>query len=80
MQSGRVPRVVVEKLGVPERLAFVERLQSTIGIRKNLRSLGVIESTLPAMAHKSFQIKRLMELNPRRPSEADLLAILQAAY
>jgi hypothetical protein len=32
------------------------------------------------MAHKSFQIKRLMDLNPRSPSESDLLAILTAAY
>jgi alcohol dehydrogenase class IV len=32
------------------------------------------------MAHKSFQIKRLMDLNPRSPTESDLLAILEKAF
>ena len=58
----------------------VRDLQKLIGIRQRLRDLGVQQTNLPDMAHKSFQIKRLMDLNPRSPSEADLLAILTAAY
>lgn len=58
----------------------VVRLQSEIGIRPMLRQLGVERSTLSSMANKSFQIKRLMDLNPRSPTEADLLAILETAY
>jgi len=35
---------------------------------------------LPTFAAKSFAIKRLMLLNARQPTEADLLAILQEAF
>jgi alcohol dehydrogenase len=58
----------------------IVRLQATIGIRPTLRQLGVQESDLGGMAQKSFQIKRLMELNPRSPTEAELREILQKAY
>lgn len=58
----------------------VVRLQHEIGIRPTLRQLGVQRATLTSMAHKSFQIKRLMDLNPRSPTEADLLSILENAY
>lgn len=58
----------------------IVRLQSEIGIRTTLRDLGVQSDALPAMAHKSFQIKRLMDLNPRSPTETDLLDILRQAY
>jgi alcohol dehydrogenase class IV len=58
----------------------VVQLQKEIGIRPTLRQLGVERATLSSMAHKSFQIKRLMDLNPRSPSEADLLNILENAF
>jgi len=58
----------------------VLRLQQNVGIRPTLRQLGVQRDALPAMAQKSFQIKRLMDLNPRSPTEADLLGILEKAY
>lgn len=57
----------------------VERLRATIGIPTRLREIGAKADQLPGFAAKSFQIKRLMRLNPRCPSEADLLEILQAA-
>lgn len=58
----------------------VVRLQGEIGIRPTLRQLGVERSSLATMAQKSFQIKRLMDLNPRSPTESDLLNILESAY
>lgn len=58
----------------------VVRLQGEIGIRPTLRQLGVERSSLETMAQKSFQIKRLMDLNPRSPTESDLLNILESAY
>jgi alcohol dehydrogenase class IV len=63
-----------------QTIIAIRDLQKLIGIRQRLRELGVQLSNLPDMAHKSFQIKRLMDLNPRSPSESDLLAILTAAY
>ncbi len=58
----------------------VIKLQGDVGIRPQLRQLGVQESMLPTMAHKSHQIKRLMDLNPISPTEDDLLNILKAAF
>jgi alcohol dehydrogenase class IV len=63
-----------------QTIAAIRAMQNSIGIRQRLRDLGVQQANLQDMAHKSFQIKRLMDLNPRSPSESDLLAILTAAY
>lgn len=63
-----------------QAIEAVLRLQQDVGIRSTLRQLGVQRDSLTVMAHKSFQIKRLMDLNPRSPTEADLLAILEQAY
>ena len=58
----------------------VEQLAREVGIRPQLRQLGLDRDQLPGVAAKAFSIKRLMDTNPRRPTESDLLAILQAAY
>lgn len=71
-------------LPVPEAaeqaIVAVERLQARIGIPQKLRELGVTREQLPGFAAKSIGIKRLMLLNGRRPTEADLLSILEAAW
>lgn len=61
-------------------IAEVERIRTAIGIPSRLREIGVRRDQLPLFARKSFEIKRLMRLNPRPPSEQDLLAILEEAY
>ena len=61
-------------------ITAVERLRSAIGIPQRIRELGGTADQLPTFAKKSFEIKRLMLLNGRQPSEADLLGILQAAF
>ncbi len=58
----------------------VTTLQKQLGIRTRLRELGLQADQIPAIAQKSFKIKRLMDVNPRRPSEQDLIDILQAAF
>lgn len=58
----------------------VESLQGALGIRTQLRALGLPREQLPEMAAKSFGIKRLMDTNPRPPQESDLLDILEAAF
>jgi len=63
-----------------DAVAQVEALQRQLDIRTQLRLLGLAHDQLPEMANESFSIKRLMDTNPRTPSEADLLAILQQAY
>jgi alcohol dehydrogenase class IV len=61
-------------------ITAVERIRIAIGIPERLRDLGVQREQLPGFAAKAFAIKRLMGTNPRQPTEADLLAILEAAY
>ncbi len=58
----------------------VEELRKTIGIPTRIRELGGTEDQLPGFAEKSFAIKRLMLLNPRQPTQEDLLGILRAAF
>ncbi len=61
-------------------IAAVERLRKDIGIPERIRDLGGTREQLPAFAAKAYEIKRLMLLNPRLPSEADLLGILESSY
>lgn len=61
-------------------IAAVERLRADIGIPQRIRELGGTVEQLPEFAAKAFAIKRLMLLNPRTPSEADLLGVYQEAW
>ena len=63
-----------------QAIEAVVSLQQQIGIRPRLRDLGLQVDHIPVVAQKAFQIKRLMDVNPRRPSEQDLVSILNAAY
>lgn len=61
-------------------VAAVERIKSEIGIPQRIRDLGGTPEQLPGFAEKAFSIKRLMMMNPRTPSQQDLLDILRAAF
>jgi alcohol dehydrogenase len=61
-------------------IEVIVELQQAVGIRTRLSQLGIDRGNLPAMAKKSFQIKRLMDVNPRLPTEAELLGVLEAAF
>jgi alcohol dehydrogenase class IV len=58
----------------------VVSLQQAIGIRTQLRELGLKVEQIPTVAQRAFQIKRLMDVNPRRPTEANLISILERAF
>ncbi len=58
----------------------VVSLQHAVKIRTRLRELGLTYEQIPWVASKAFQIKRLMDVNPRRPSEQDLVTILENAF
>lgn len=55
-------------------------LRQRIGIPHQLREYGLDRKELPQLAEKTSQIQRLMSLNPRQASVADLLNILEEAY
>jgi len=62
-----------------QSIVEVERLKQEIGIPQRIRDIGGTAEQLPEFARKSFAIDRLMLLNPRRPTEAELLDILKSA-
>jgi alcohol dehydrogenase class IV len=61
-------------------ISAVEKLKRAIGIPERIRDIGGREDQLPRFAAKAFAIKRLMMVNPRQPTEADLLGILREAF
>ncbi len=61
-------------------IAAVERIRAAIGIPLRLRDLGVKREQLAGFAEKAFTIKRLMNNNPRTPTQQDLLAIYEQAF
>ncbi len=61
-------------------VAAVEKLRAAIGIPQRIRDIGGKREQLPTLAAKAFAIKRLLAVNPRPSSEADLLGILEAAF
>jgi alcohol dehydrogenase class IV len=63
--------------------AFIERLaelNKCLGLQTRLRELGVEESDLPKLAADAMKQTRLLVNNPREVTEADALAIYQAAW
>ena len=61
-------------------IAAVERLKSDIGIPARLRDLGVTQAQLPTFAEKAFAVQRILRVNPRPVTVADLQAILETAF
>jgi len=61
-------------------ITAVDRLREAIGVPGRIRDLGGTAEQLPTFAAKAFAIKRLLTMNPREASEADLLRIYQAAF
>jgi alcohol dehydrogenase class IV len=61
-------------------IAAVERLKAAIGIPARLRELGVTPEQLPLFAEKAFGIKRILRVNPRVPSAAEIEGVYRAAF
>jgi alcohol dehydrogenase class IV len=61
-------------------ITAVEELRAAIGIPGRLRDLGVREDQLPGFAEKAFGIKRILRVNPREPSVADIESVFRAAW
>lgn len=58
----------------------VEQLKRDIGIPSRLRDIGVKEEMLAVFAEKAFSFKRLMRVNARYPTQADIAQIYRAAW
>lgn len=69
-----------EEAAAQQAIAAVERIRAKIGIAQRLRVLGLQREQLPLLAEKAFAIKRLMNTNPRQPTQSELLQILEQAF
>lgn len=63
-----------------ELIRYLENLAQATGIETRLRQVGVTEDDLPRLAGDAMLQTRLLVNNPRELTEADALAIYQAAY
>jgi alcohol dehydrogenase class IV len=86
-ELARIAELLGEKIaGLSERaaaersIAAVDRLRASIGIPARLRDLGVTQEMLPAFAEKASSIRRILRVNPREATAADVLGIYQAAW
>jgi alcohol dehydrogenase class IV len=86
-EFARIAELLGEKIaGLSERAAAeraivtVDRLRGSIGIPARLRDLGVTQDMLPAFAEKAAGIRRILRVNPREVTAADVLGIYQAAW
>ena len=61
-------------------IAEFEQMSARVGLPTRLRDAGVPEDMLPQLAKEAMLQQRLLVNNPREVSEADALAIYQAAY
>jgi alcohol dehydrogenase class IV len=71
---------IATMMDATDAIAAVEQLRRDISIPTRLRDLGVKESQLSGFAEKAFAIKRLLRVNPRMPTQDDILRIYQAAW
>ena len=63
-----------------QAIETVVQLQHAIGIKTRLREFGMSEGSIEDVAEKAFGIKRLMDINPQPPTQADLVSILRSAF
>jgi alcohol dehydrogenase class IV len=69
-----------EDAAAERAIAAVDRLRADVGVPAKLREFGAREDQLAGFAEKAFAIKRLLRVNPRTATQADLEGILRAAY
>jgi alcohol dehydrogenase class IV len=69
-----------EQQAAERAIGTVESLRADIGIPRRLRDIGAREDQLRPFAEKAFGIKRILRVNPRAVTVADLEGILRAAY
>ena len=61
-------------------IARLAELSRTCGVPQRLRDVGVPRADLPRLAREALKLQRLLKNNPREVTEADALALYEAAY
>jgi len=71
---------LTESAAAERAITAVDGIREQIGVPGRIRDIGGKREQLPEFAAKTFAIKRLLATTPRKASEADVLAILEAAF
>ena len=79
-EFAEIARLLGEEPIAERAIAAVEKLRADIGIPDRLRELGVREEQLQSFAEKAAGIRRILRVNPRVPSVADVAGIYRAAF
>lgn len=77
---GRDTSTLASSEAAQQAIVAVRQLQVDTGIRTRLRDLGLRREQIAEVAQKAIQIRRLMQLNRRVPTELDLTNILSSAF
>ncbi len=62
-----------------QAIVAVDALRTRIGVPARLRDLGATADMLPGFAAKAFAIKRVLRVNPRQPTQEEILEVYRAA-
>jgi len=71
---------IAEAMGTNDAIQAVEELSADVGTDRRLRDFGVQRENLVEMAAAAMDVQRLLSKNPRDVTEADALAIYEAAF
>jgi len=63
-----------------QAIQAVEQLNRRIGIPARLSELGARREQIPQFAEKALGIARLIRVNPRKPTTAEMVELLENAY
>ena len=69
-----------EQQAAERAVMAVDKLRADIGIPGRLRDIGVKQEQLKGFAERAFGIRRVLRVNPREVTMADLEGIYQAAW
>jgi alcohol dehydrogenase class IV len=79
-QEMGIPNAGVASETAARGIEYLAELSRRLGVPQHLAELGVPMSALPRMAKSAMTITRLLKNNPRELTEADALAIYEAAF
>lgn len=71
---------LTERAAAEKAVGAIRRLCRDLGVPERLRDIGIQEADLPELARKAATSTRILRNQPRPTGEAELLAILRAAY
>ncbi len=71
---------LTEQQAAERSITAIQRLNRAIGIPARMRDLGATKDQIPEMAEKALAIRRIVRVNPRVPTQSEMVELLNGAY